>query len=222
LIKSNVHGCEQYALHRWSTISALLPRRTDNEIKNHWNSNIKKRLIRMGIDPTTHKPKSNNNNKDNVNTAIKHVAQWENVRLEAEARSSMLGKTQTQPLLSSSSSSKLSLTKHNNAMYNLCAIMLANNDDSFSSTSTLSFPNELPCLTNELKFGEGLGSYESVSNNNIMETIAQDDVYVSKLQGGDDLMVALDAFGDSFNGDTFMDFNGNGMCNFDASLAFFE
>jgi len=165
----------------------------------------------MGIDPTTHKPKSN---KDNVNTSLQHVAQWENVRLEAEARSSMLGKTQTQPLLSSSSSSKLSLTKHNNAKYNMCAIMLANNDDSFSSTSTLSFPNELPCLTNELKFGEGLGSYESVSDNNIMETIAQDDVYVSKLHGDDDLMVALDAFGDSFNGDTFMDFNGNGMYNF--------
>lgn len=176
----------------------------------------------MGIDPTTHKPKSNNNN-DNVNTAIKHVSQWEHVRLEAEARSSMLGKTQTQPLLSSSSSSMLSLTKHNNAMYNMCAIMHANNEDSFSSPSTLSFSNELPYLTNELKFGEGLGSYESVRNNNIMETIAQDHVYVSKLlQGDDDLRVALDAFGDSFNGDTFMDFNGNGMYNFDASLAFFE
>ncbi|AES96833.2 putative transcription factor MYB-HB-like family [Medicago truncatula] len=208
--------------NKWSTIAALLPRRTDNEIKNHWNINIKKRLIRMGIDPTTHKPKSNNNN-DNDNTAIKHVSQWEHVRLEAEARSTMLGKTQTKLLLSSSSSSMLSLTKHNNAMYNICAIMLANNDDSFSSTSTLSFSNELPCLTNELKFGEGLGSYESVSNNNIMETIAQDHVYVSKLLQGDDyLMVALDAFGDSFNGDTFMDFNGNGMYNFDASLAFFE
>jgi hypothetical protein len=172
--------------------------------------------MRMGIDPTTHKPISNNY-KENVNTAIKHVAQWENVRLEAEARSSMLGKSQTQPLLSSPSSSKLSLTKHNNAMYNMCAIMLANNDDSFSPN------NELPCLTNELKFGEGLGSHESISNINIMQTIAQEDVYVSKLQGDDDLMVALDAFGDSFNGtDTFIDFNGNGMYNFDASLAFFE
>ncbi|CAE5964080.1 unnamed protein product [Arabidopsis arenosa] len=29
--------------------------RTDNEIKNHWNTHIKKRLVKKGIDPLTHK-----------------------------------------------------------------------------------------------------------------------------------------------------------------------
>ncbi|CAN8255828.1 unnamed protein product [Cochlearia groenlandica] len=42
--------------NKWSQIATRLPGRTDNEIKNFWNSNVKKKLRRKGIDPTTHKP----------------------------------------------------------------------------------------------------------------------------------------------------------------------
>lgn len=41
---------------RWSQIAAQLPGRTDNEVKNFWNSYIKKKLRERGIDPATHKP----------------------------------------------------------------------------------------------------------------------------------------------------------------------
>lgn len=37
-------------------IAAQLPGRTDNDVKNHWNTKLKKKLSGMGIDPVTHKP----------------------------------------------------------------------------------------------------------------------------------------------------------------------
>ncbi|CAA2980646.1 transcription factor MYB39-like [Olea europaea subsp. europaea] len=40
--------------NKWSAMAARLPGRTDNEIKNYWNTHIRKRLLRNGIDPVTH------------------------------------------------------------------------------------------------------------------------------------------------------------------------
>ncbi|PON44030.1 MYB transcription factor [Parasponia andersonii] len=50
--------------NRWSKIAAHFPGRTDNEIKNHWNTRIKKRLKLLGLDPVTHQP-MNDQHKEN-------------------------------------------------------------------------------------------------------------------------------------------------------------
>ncbi|WOK94572.1 Myb-related protein 308-like [Canna indica] len=42
--------------NKWSVIAGQLPGRTDNEIKNYWNTHIKRKLISRGIDPQTHRP----------------------------------------------------------------------------------------------------------------------------------------------------------------------
>ncbi|KAJ8753532.1 hypothetical protein K2173_022773 [Erythroxylum novogranatense] len=41
---------------RWSIIAQQLPGRTDNDVKNYWNTKLRKKLTDMGIDPVTHKP----------------------------------------------------------------------------------------------------------------------------------------------------------------------
>nr|GMD26642.1 Transcription repressor MYB4 [Ipomoea batatas] len=40
---------------RWSLIAGRLPGRTEEEVKNYWNSHIRKKLVDMGIDPNNHR-----------------------------------------------------------------------------------------------------------------------------------------------------------------------
>ncbi|KAL5976760.1 hypothetical protein ACLOJK_021093 [Asimina triloba] len=52
--------------NRWSLIAGRIPGRTDNEIKNYWNTHLSKKLISQGIDPRTHKPLNPNPNSPAV------------------------------------------------------------------------------------------------------------------------------------------------------------
>ncbi|CAO2039858.1 unnamed protein product [Urochloa humidicola] len=68
--------------NKWSMIAAQLPGRTDNEIKNYWNTHLKKQLRRMGLADPPPGPAAGC-------PAARHMAQWETARLEAEARLSL-------------------------------------------------------------------------------------------------------------------------------------
>ncbi|TVU05760.1 hypothetical protein EJB05_48942 [Eragrostis curvula] len=87
--------------NRWSAIATHLPKRTDNEIKNYWNTHLKKRLAKMGIDPVTHKAINGaltgtaDDKSAKAAASLSHMAQWESARLEAEARLARESKMQT-------------------------------------------------------------------------------------------------------------------------------
>ncbi|CAF1844231.1 transcription factor MYB20-like [Brassica napus] len=49
--------------NRWSKIASHFSGRTDNEIKNHWNTKIKKKMKHLGLNPATHEPMNNITNQ---------------------------------------------------------------------------------------------------------------------------------------------------------------
>ncbi|XP_023532955.1 transcription factor MYB41-like [Cucurbita pepo subsp. pepo] len=59
--------------NRWSKIASHLPGRTDNEIKNFWNTHLRKKLLQMGIDPNTHKRRTDLDHLLNLSPLINGI-----------------------------------------------------------------------------------------------------------------------------------------------------
>nr|AEC11088.1 MYB transcription factor PA1 [Diospyros kaki] len=76
--------------NRWSLIAGRLPGRTDNEIKNYWNTHLSKRLRSQGTDPNTHKklsdshvqePKKRSSNKKQKNKSKSNLDHTEKLKV---------------------------------------------------------------------------------------------------------------------------------------------
>lgn len=109
-------------MYRWSAIATHLQGRTDNEIKNFWNTHLKKKLIQMGIDPVTHQPRTDLFASlpqlialANLKDLIEQTSQFSSIQAEA----AQLAKLQyLQCMLNSSAS----LTSNNNSPSNILDI----------------------------------------------------------------------------------------------------
>ncbi|KAL5717280.1 hypothetical protein ACHQM5_010315 [Ranunculus cassubicifolius] len=74
--------------NKWSQIATHLTGRTDNEIKNYWNTHLKKKLLQMGIDPVTHRPRTDLNLFGNLSQllAAANLSNLMNLQADADAQ----------------------------------------------------------------------------------------------------------------------------------------
>ncbi|KAI8530476.1 hypothetical protein RHMOL_Rhmol11G0061800 [Rhododendron molle] len=119
--------------NKWSRIATHLPGRTDNEIKNYWNTHMRKKLLQRGIDPKTHKRISDLNLLANPSQLLSppnfenFMTPWDSALITSQVNATHLAKIQlvqsmmqvinTNTFPNLSESSLLNIRTHNIAQF---------------------------------------------------------------------------------------------------------
>ncbi|KAE8706966.1 Transcription factor MYB39 [Hibiscus syriacus] len=133
--------------NKWSAIASHLPGRTDNEIKNFWNTHLKKKLIQMGLDPMTHRPRTDMLSSLPYVIALANLKElmnqhpWEEHAFRLKAEAVQLAKVQSLQYLlqltSASISSGSNINMHNTFVTDVDAIDVLNSGSSIKDSSLL-------------------------------------------------------------------------------------
>ncbi|KAE9616460.1 hypothetical protein Lal_00034235 [Lupinus albus] len=81
--------------NKWSLIAGRLPGRTDNEIKNYWNTHIRRKLMSRGIDPATHRSLNDAAQNDQVQPNTISFASSASAVVKQEQDTSITSKSST-------------------------------------------------------------------------------------------------------------------------------
>lgn len=162
--------------NRWSLIAGRIPGRTDNEIKNYWNTHLSKKLINQGIDPRTHKPLNNVNNPSS-SSIIPNIHHQINTPFFASSSAPLSDHHQHHPITTNNQSDDPSY--HNN---NYPTQQAQDCDNVSNDVSTMDNQHVLTNNNNN----NNRGDYGDNSNNNY----GGDDVFTSFL----DSLINDDAF----------------------------
>ncbi|XP_077210692.1 transcription factor MYB58-like [Tasmannia lanceolata] len=71
--------------NKWSKIASRLTGRTDNEIKNVWNTHLKKRLVLKGANPSIDEPKRSSSSSSSSNSCMSNSKQAEGLVRDEQA-----------------------------------------------------------------------------------------------------------------------------------------
>ncbi|XP_054799295.1 transcription factor MYB93-like [Prosopis cineraria] len=136
--------------NKWSAIASHLPGRTDNEIKNFWNTHLKKKLIQMGFDPMTHQPRTDLVSTlpyllalVNMTDLMDHHPQaWDDQAVKLQAEAVQLAKLQylNSLLQSTTSLNTTNSYDQNGIITNMEAINLLNSMSNLKENPDMNYP----------------------------------------------------------------------------------